>query len=588
MFGLRSSHGALLLDPCHTRFRLWAPDANRVEVRIVDGGLYPLQRQDEGWFEATVAVGAGVEYCYRIDGRLEVPDPASRQQRKGPQSPSVVVDPDRYLWDTAHWQGRPWAETVIYELHVGALGGFKQVESWLPHLRELGVTAIELMPLNEVPGGRNWGYDGVLPYAPQSSYGTPDELRHLIDRAHALGQMVFIDVVYNHFGPDGNYLGEYASDFFRTDIPTPWGAAIDFRKRPVRDFFVENALMWVHEFRVDGLRLDAVHAINDISLLEELSERVQDSLPEGRQVHLVLENEGNDAPLLEQRYRAQWNDDGHNVLHHLLTGESDSYYADFAKDSTDKLAQCLQEGFVYQGQRNRHGRERGKPSGHLDATCFVLFLQNHDQIGNRALGERLINLTSEAQLKAAIALLLLSPMVPLLFMGEEWGCTQPFLFFTDHHGELAAAVREGRRSEFSEFAAFNDEQQREKIPDPNAASTFTHSRPNLAEVNEPTHRAWLEYYRHLLSLRHGHLTPRLQGARSLGVEVLGPKAVSARWSLADGAVWRIDLNLSTQACELLPLQSTAEVIFAVGIALDDSRNHRLPGCSALISMEKKL
>ncbi|MEH6564297.1 MAG: malto-oligosyltrehalose trehalohydrolase [Halopseudomonas sp.] len=588
MPGLKASHGAQLLDPCHTRFRLWAPDARQVDLRVAGGGLHALQPQADGWFEATVAVGAGVEYCYRINDRLEVPDPASRQQRRGPHSPSLVVDPQSYSWDTPDWQGRPWEETVIYELHVGALGGFRQVEGWLPHLRELGVTAIELMPLNEVPGERNWGYDGVLPYAPQSSYGTPDELKHLVDRAHALGLMVFIDVVYNHFGPDGNFLAEYASDFFRNDIPTPWGAAIDFRKPQVRDFFIENALMWVHEYRVDGLRLDAVHAIEDRSLLTELAERVKASLSEGRHLHLILENEGNDAHLLERHYRAQWNDDGHNVLHHLLTGEQDSYYADFAANGTEKLARCLREGFIYQGQANRHGKARGTPSAHLDATRFVLFLQNHDQIGNRALGERLINLTGEAQLKAAVALLVLSPMVPLLFMGEEWGCSQPFLFFTDHHGELASAVREGRRNEFREFAAFADEQQRERIPDPNSPETFTQSQPNLGELNEPRHRAWLEYYRHLLSLRHGQLIPRLPGARSQGAQVLGPKAVSARWRMADEALWRIDLNLSSQPCALPPLSATAEIIFTVGLTLADSREQRLPGCSALISMDKKL
>lgn len=586
MCAVKSQHGAQLLDSAHTLFRLWAPDARQVQVCINDDIIQDLTQLEDGWFETIIATGAGTRYRYLINGELNVPDPASRQQRDGPSGPSVVVDAKAYGWDMQQWRGRPWGETIIYELHVGVLGGFQQVEKWLPRLRELGVTAIELMPLNEVPGRRNWGYDGVLPYAPQSSYGTPAQLRHLIDRAHALGLMVFIDVVYNHFGPDGNYLAQYASAFFRQDIPTPWGAAIDFRQPPVRDFFIENALMWAHEYRVDGLRLDAVHAISDPSLLTELSDRVTASLEPDRHFHLILENEKNDASLLEEHFTAQWNDDGHNVLHVLLTGEHDSYYADFATHSTEKLARCLQAGFVYQGEKNRHGQPRGTPSDHLPPDRFVLFLQNHDQIGNRALGERLTALTGEAQLKAAVSLLLLSPMVPLLFMGEEWGSSQPFLFFTDHHGELAAAVREGRRNEFREFALFADETQRERIPDPNAPATFTRCCPDPDEASQPKHRAWLEYYRHLLSLRHRYIIPRLKGARSTQVQVLADKAVSASWTMADGARLRIDLNLSDDACDLPALARTAQVIFNVGLELADVREHRLAAHSSLITLDE--
>ncbi|WP_339490942.1 malto-oligosyltrehalose trehalohydrolase [Pseudomonas sp. EL_65y_Pfl2_R95] len=588
MSALKPTHGSRLLTPEQTRFRLWAPDADQVEVRIVDADKHQLTRCAQGWFEADVSVGAGALYRYLINAELEVPDPASRQQLHGPHGPSVVVDHSAYQWTTQNWSGRPWEQVVIYELHVGAIGGFKQVEAWLPRLHKLGITALELMPLNEFPGARNWGYDGVLPFAPQSSYGTPDELKHLIDSAHAQGIMVFVDVVYNHFGPDGNFLAQYAGCFFNDEIPTLWGAGIDFSRQPVRDFFIENALMWVHDYRIDGLRLDAVHAISDQLFLNELSDRLNSSIVDGRHLHLILENEHNDAQLLEEHYTAQWNDDGHNVLHALLTDERDSYYAEFAANTTEKLARFLESGFVFQGENSRHGNARGKPSGHLDANRFVLFLQNHDQIGNRALGERLIHLTGEAQLKAATALLLLCPMVPLLFMGEEWGCTAPFLFFTDHNNELAQAVREGRRHEFREFPAFADEAQRERIPDPNALSSFTRSQPLEPQADNPEQQAWQGYYQRLLALRQHFIVPRLKGARSVGVEVLADKAVCARWRMGDGALLRIDLNLSDQPCALVAVATNAQTVFAVGAGLESLTHQQLPAFSCLVTLDAPL
>ncbi len=545
-------HGAIMLDAQHTRFALWAPDAFYVSVELENGKSIAMLPQADGWFETEVKCPAGTRYRYNIDGEMEVPDPASRAQASGVHGWSLVVDPLAYSWRHANWQGRPWHEAVIYELHVGAMGGYAEVEKHLPRLAELGFTAIELMPLAQFPGERNWGYDGVLPYAPQSSYGSPEQLKHLIDSAHEHGLAVILDVVYNHFGPDGNYLGQYAKGFFQEDVHTPWGAGIDFERREVRNFFLDNALMWLLEYRFDGLRLDAVHAIDNPGFLQELAHRVRQQSDIGRHVWLVLENELNQAGLLKEDFDAQWNDDFHNVLHVLLTGETDAYYSDFAQDPTAKLARCLGEGFIYQGHTTRHGHERGEPSGELPPTAFVSFLQNHDQIGNRALGERLHQLCSPQALEAATALLLLSPMIPLMFMGDEVNAREPFLFFTDHHGELAEAVREGRRNEFADFAAFHDPERRERIPDPNALSTFEQSAPVIAD------HPHAQLYRQLLSLRHRHIVPHLPGARALGAQVLADSAVSARWRLGNGSLLQIDLNLSATP---LDHPATAPVLF---------------------------
>ncbi|SDI31126.1 maltooligosyltrehalose trehalohydrolase [Pseudomonas flavescens] len=533
-------HGAWLDDQGQAHFSLWAPDARSVALHLQDDRRHAMASSGDGWFSAVLAVEPGSDYRYLIDDHLLVPDPASRWQAHDVHGPSRVEAPGRYEWRTSAWRGRPWQETVLYELHVGTLGGYKGVQGKLTELRDLGITAIELMPLGEFPGGRNWGYDGVLPFAPDSSYGTPDELRALIDQAHALGLMVFVDVVYNHFGPDGNYLGQYASGFFREDVHTPWGPAIDFRRREVRDYFIDNALMWVQDYRVDGLRLDAVHAIGERDFLIELAERLHASISEERHLHLVLENEHNDADLLQRGFVAQWNDDGHNVLHHLLTGEHEGYYADFAEDATHKLARCLREGFIYQGETSRNGAARGSSSGHLPPSAFVLFLQNHDQVGNRALGERLLSLADADALKTATALLLLSPMIPLLFMGEEWGSEQPFQFFTSHNDELGEAVRKGRQNEFREFSRFSGQ----AIPAPNEASTFQASTPDHGTRETSSGQAWLAFYRELLSLRHEHIVPRLPGSQALESRVLGDAAVAASWQLGDGQILRIELNLS--------------------------------------------
>lgn len=564
-------HGAIMLDAQHTRFALWAPDAFYVSVELEHGKSIAMLPQADGWFETEVACPAGTRYRFNIDGEMDVPDPASRAQVDDVHGWSLVVDPLAYEWRHSQWQGRPWHEAVIYELHVGALGGYAAVEQHLPRLAALGVTAIELMPLAQFPGERNWGYDGVLPYAPQSSYGSPEQLKHLIDSAHEHGLAVILDVVYNHFGPDGNYLGQYAAGFFQEEVHTPWGAGIDFNRREVRDFFLDNALMWLLEYRFDGLRLDAVHAIDNPDFLQELAQRVRQQVDTGRHVWLMLENELNQASLLRQDFDAQWNDDFHNVLHVLLTGETDAYYSDFAQDATAKLARCLGEGFIYQGHTTRHGHARGEPSADLPPTAFVAFLQNHDQVGNRALGERLHQLCSPQALSAATALLLLSPMIPLMFMGDEVNASEPFLFFTDHHGDLAEAVREGRRNEFADFAAFQDPERREHIPDPNALSTFTRSAPTFAENEQAA------LYRHLLKLRHQHIVPHLPGAVALGAQVVADAAVTARWRLGDGSILQIDLNLGATA---LDCAASGAVIFQTPASQDG----QLPPCSARVTL----
>jgi maltooligosyltrehalose trehalohydrolase len=537
--------GATLVAPDCTTFRLFAPAQSSVTVEIEGARPVPMRPGQGGWFEAEAACGAGARYRFRLASGEAVPDPASRAQAGDVHDPSVVVDPQAYEWRHPDWQGRPWREVVLYELHVGVFGGFAGVARKLPRLADLGVTAIELMPITDFPGRRNWGYDGVLPYAPDATYGTPGELKALIDTAHARGLMVLLDVVYNHFGPEGNYLAAYAPQFFRHDITTPWGPAIDFRRREVRRFFAENALYWLMEYRFDGLRFDAVHAISEPDWLDEMAATIRATVEKGRRVHLVLENDANIASHLRRDFDAQWNDDAHHVLHVLLTGETEGYYADYAEDRAGKLARSLAEGFVYQGEASRHrdGAPRGTPCADLPPTAFVLFLQNHDQIGNRALGERLAVLADPAALEAAIVLQILAPHIPLMFMGEEAASRTPFYFFTDHSEALAEAVREGRRREFARFAAFTDPTQRALIPDPNARSTFERSVPCGDSERGAARR---EFYRRLLAVRSAEIVPRLAGARSLKASVLGPAAVEAAWRLGDGSVLTIVVNLGAQ------------------------------------------
>lgn len=545
------THGALTSSDGTVRFRLWAPDVDQVILELDGEAPAPMQRLAEGYHERVCACAPGTKYRYRVSADLVVPDPASRLQDGDVHDASVVHDTNAYSWRHADWRGRPWTDCVFYEIHCGLAGGFAGVEKSLPDLAALGITAIELMPIGDFPGPRNWGYDGVLPYAPDTAYGTPEDLKRLIDTAHGLGLMVFLDVVYNHFGPDGNYLASYAAGFFRNDLSTPWGGAIDFRQPAVRRFFAENALYWLREYRFDGLRLDAVHAIEGRDWLVEMAAFVRANVDSDRQVHLVLENDDNAASLLEEGFDAQWNDDAHHVIHHILTGESQGYYAAYAEDITGKLARFLGEGFVYQGEPSstREGRPRGEPSAALSPTSFVFFLQNHDQTGNRALGERLISLCGHesAALHAAVALQILTPHIPLFFMGEPCGATAPFQYFTSYDDPvLAQAVRDGRRKEFASFAMFADAADKAQIPDPNALETFMASDPT-AQHDELQAHHWRRFYAELLAIRQQFITPRLLGVRTTGAFVLGPLAIRAQWVLGDGVLLTLYCNLGDQA-----------------------------------------
>ena len=517
--------GAEALAGGGVRFRFWAPGAKSVDLSI-GNRMVPLRPQSDGWYEhVEPQAGPGTRYHYRIDGELLVPDPASRFQPNDVDGPSEVVAPHSYKWSDHAWTGRPWSEAVIYELHVGTFtpeGTYAGVSKKLRQLADLGITAIELLPLADFAGKRNWGYDGVLPYAPDSVYGRPEDLKALIDAAHGVGLMVLLDVVYNHFGPKGNYLPRYAPQFFTDRHNTPWGAAIDFSQPTVRQYFVHNVLYWLEEYRFDGLRFDAVHAIIDESpkhILTEICERA----PKGK--HLVLENDANQARFIGPgRYTAQWNDDSHHGYHVLATGESDGYYLSYADAPARHLARCLAEGFAYQGEVSPFSKEaRGEPSAHLPPSCFVDFLQNHDQVGNRAFGERLLALSEERKLGALTAIQLLAPSPPLLFMGEEWGCKQPFLFFCDFEGELGEAVRKGRREEFARFAAFRDPKVRERIPDPLAEGTFRLSTLDWTKRDA----GWLAHYKKLLQLRARAIAPRKFGPGKY--RMLGERAFEVKW-----------------------------------------------------------
>jgi malto-oligosyltrehalose trehalohydrolase len=397
-------------------------------------------------------------------------------------------------------------------------GTFAAIEAKLDHLQNVGVNTIELMPVAQFSGDRGWGYDGVLPYAPHNAYGSPDDLKRLIDQCHARGIAVMLDVVYNHFGPDGNYLHVYAKTFFDEGQHTPWGAGLNFGLQPVRDYFIHNALMWLEEYRFDGLRFDAVHAIDAEAggepFLIELARSIEEAMPGGKP-YLVLENDDNAAHLIGpgHPYTAQWNDDLHHILHRLATGETDGYYADYADDPVDRLGRALAEGFDYQGQPSGHrgGKARGEPSRGLHPSAFVSFVQNHDQVGNRAEGERLSDTAPREAAEAVTAVYLLSPQVPMLWMGEEWAATSRFPFFCDFHGELADAVREGRRREFAQFKRFRDEKAREAIPDPNAAATFEAAKLDWSEIGNASHKDRLDFFKRLLSLRQEHVLPLTKG-----------------------------------------------------------------------------
>jgi maltooligosyltrehalose trehalohydrolase len=558
--------GAEVLKGGGVKFRLWAPKVAAVSVDL-SSKKFPMNRLDDGWFElVTNEAVTGTHYRFAIEQDRGVPDPASRFQPLGVHGPSEVIDPRSYEWKQMNWRGRPWEDAVLYELHVGTFspeGTFAGAEQKLDYLVQLGVTAVELMPVSSFPGTRNWGYDGVLPYAPTANYGRPEDLKRLIDAAHSKNLMVFLDVVYNHFGPEGNYLHLYAPQIFTERHHTPWGQAINFDgadSRTVREYFIHNALYWLEEYRIDGLRFDAVHAIYDHSnpdFLTELAETVHKTIGHERHVHLVLENDNNAAHYLDGNagnqahlYTAQWNDDFHHAEHVLLTGESDGYYKDYSDDPLKHLGRCLAEGYAFQGEVSpyRDSRKRGESSRDLPLSCFVSFVQNHDQVGNRAFGERITGLADARKLKVALAVWLLAPSPPLLFMGEEFGASTPFLFFCDFEPELAGKAREGRRAEFSRFAQFRSEEAQATIPDPNSNETFSKSKLDWTSVKEAGHAEWLDFYRDLLECRRTNVAPKLKEIQvgKASYRKLGTSAISVVWPFKDGGKLALLANFGDQ------------------------------------------
>lgn len=613
---MRASHvmpfGAALLPDGGAHFRLWAPADAAIELVLHrEHGQVVIDSTTDavGWREVFVAFAEpGERYHWRMRASLPtpthgaisptlMPDPASRSNPDGVHGASMLIDPQAFEWDDG-WRGRPWTDAICYELHVGAFtpeGTFEAAQAHLPGLAELGITCIQLMPVASFPGRFGWGYDGVLPYAPHATYGPPESLKAFVQAAHRLGLMVMLDVVYNHFGPEGNYLSLYAPHFFTKRHHTPWGAAINFDgpdAGPVRAFFIHNALYWLEEYQLDGLRFDAVHAIVDDSptdILQEISLRVRAHYKgSSRHIHLVLENDDNDASRLAVdampcRFNAQWNGDFHHALHVQLTGEQEGYYAEYANQPPALLSRALTHGFALAGaphsaaQKTYPSPPRHLTREHVPLPCTLNFLQNHDQVGNRAFGERLTQLVPEEPLRLAVAILLLNPAPPLLFMGEEWGGTTPFLYFADWQGALHQAVSEGRRREFAGFAAFSDPASRARIPDPCDISTFERSRLDWQAFRHPRSQRWHRFYGDLIALRRHAIQPMLPALckSSHEAEVTG-NLMTVRWRFAAlGHIQARDLTMQVNLGEAkTPLpqpgrQELSETLFELGTCAPD-------------------
>jgi len=550
--------GAEFISSDVVRFRVWAEGQKDLTLRLSDNDI-PMMATGNGWFQVDVpGLAHGVEYQYVLQDGMAIPDPASRAQKGDVNGPSLAIDPGRYLHANRGWKGRAWEETVVYELHIGTFtpeGTFRAAIAKLPYLAELGITQLEVMPVSQFGGARGWGYDGVLLYAPHSAYGTPEDFHAFIDAAHGLGIAVVLDIVLNHFGPEGNYLPLLSPAFFDEERTTPWGSGIAYENPAVRSYITDVPLYWLTEYHLDGLRFDAIDQIKDPSpkhILVEIAERIRETLPD-RHIHLTTEDSRNviflhprdergDAPL----FTAEWNDDFHNAAHAFATGESHAYYQDFAIEPEKKFARALTEGFVYQGEVSpQTGEPRGVACLAQPPQFFVDFIQNHDQTGNRAQGERLITLAGPDKTRVLLAALLLSPHIPLLFMGEEYGETHPFLFFTDFHGDLAKAVREGRAKEFTGHAGHD-----ESVPDPNDVNTFVRSRIDWNKIATDEGKTWLRLTRNLLTLRHRHIVPLLrQGARAEG-QVLQTSSgmVAVRWRFPGGTL-SLALNIGKEAVD---------------------------------------
>jgi len=531
-------------------FRIWAPAEKNVTLRLSDDHV--MTPVGDGWFEVVIeGQPFGSAYGFVLsDGRV-VADPASRQQVSDVAGLSVLTDPRAYQWQDGDWLGRPWHEAVFYELHIGTFtqeGTFQAAAGKLARLAELGFTAIELMPVAHFPGDRGWGYDGVLQYAPHSAYGTPDDFKAFVDLAHDLGLMVFLDVVYNHFGPVGNFLDQYAPGFFREGKENDWGAQIAFEEEPVRRFFIDNALYWLEEFHLDGLRFDAIHELKDNRkphVIEELSTIVHARITD-RHVHLVTENPPNGTDLMVSGlFTADWNDAFHHVIHVIATGENTGLFEDFRDAPFDKLRKVLSEGYLEAGE-SIVGKSL-PPSASLPPMAFVHFLQNHDQVGNRALGDRL-HLTIDKQLHGVLTTtLLLSPQIPLLFMGDCYKAKTAFHFFSDYEGEIADAIREDRVPQAENFGGFPRGSSAADIPDPNLETTFTNSKLDWSQADTEQGREWSSWLQRLLCQRRDKIFPHLSSAKGYAATLLKApeECVFVDWTLGE-CVLQLRLNLSAR------------------------------------------
>lgn len=520
------------------RYRIWAPERQHVEVRIQPskggGGRSLMLTKDAGGYHGGVDLkgGAGDRYQYVVDGEGPFPDPASRAQPEGVHDASMVIDPSTYVWRDVGWRCPPLRDLVLYEIHVGTFtsgGTFSAAIEKLPHLRDLGINALQIMPVADFPGERNWGYDGVSLFAPARCYGTPDELRALVDAAHAQGIAVVLDVVYNHLGADGNYLGVYSRFYFKDEVHTPWGAALNYdgQQHPaVREYFLSNVACWLDEFHFDGLRLDATHAILDASsrhLLAEIAAAAHE-----RGAFVIAEDERNMSAVIAP--------DGHGMdavyaddfCHSIQVALGDKSYQEDFTGSAAELADELWHGWHYRGQLSKHlGAPRGSSSEHLPPEKFAFCISNHDQVGNRAFGERLHQIATPEAYRAASALLLLAPATPMLFMGQEWGASTPFQYFTNHHDELGLLVTEGRRREFARFPEFRDPESARRIPDPQSQDTFLRSKLDWAETTQSPHQELLNLHRECLRLRAQE--PALRPVSRSGWEAVDLGAVALRY-----------------------------------------------------------
>ncbi len=518
------------------RFRVWASDAKRLQLQIQTGaaaGVHPLADTGDGIFETWIkGAAAGDRYAYVLDGRAPIPDPASRFQPAGVHGPSEIVDPSAFAWTDDRWRSRAVRDLILYELHVGTFtpeGSFAGVERQLPYLRDLGITTIELMPVADFAGARNWGYDGVALFAPSRAYGTPDELRRLVNSAHAHGLSIMLDVVYNHLGPEGAYLPQFVPGYLTEKHKTPWGKAVSLDVPLVRRFILDNAAHWVREYHVDGLRMDATHALiadNPKPIVQEISEVTEDVA--GRPIIIHAEDDRNLATMVEDPSLGGWGldgvwaDDFHHVVQRMTAGDRHSYYADF-EGTAAELATILRDGWLYSGRHSAHAnRSRGTDPGRVPMHRCVVCLQNHDQIGNRGLGERLNGSIPPETWRASSVLLLTAPMTPLLFMGQEWAASTPFQYFTDLEPVLGRLVTEGRRKEFAAFPEFSAPGATARIPDPQAESTFSGSRLRWDEQGAGDHARSLALYRALLALRRQE--PALSGSDETSGVAYAPDA----------------------------------------------------------------